>query len=704
MHAHEVKGEFLASFDRLRQIDVRPATAGRPRVVALALAGGLGAAIMVLLLLAQLAGQREPQVTSGKTFLAATLGAPQETASLVRKPVPGVDLRVDRAAARIRREGVTLELGLEGSSGVWTPHLRGATRPAPYGSEAVVFRGEYGLEHFVTVEKRQGLRTWRWELGAANLDPVLAADGGIDFFRNGGTATAGLRIEPVAVFDQARRNVTPKGARWQLARAGAGWTLALELDDSKLPVPYVIDPNISRTAVNTAVSNGGVTSIAPARPGNVGDILVAQVAVRSIAAIGAPAGWTAVGVQQDSGTGLRQGVFWATNSATLGTTFSWTGAVHAAASISAYADVHSTAPIDDSTENAGSGTVATALAVTTNFANGMVIPLYSVQGNSTAAQDAGQGVTEHVNTISTGNPANNRVRVAGADGLQATAGGSSDKTATTSNSAWVAHLVALRREPPDGLGTMAPDRADVAASSTGNTIVWTYTAPADGLVDGEVRLTVPASWSAPSTTTTAAGYTTSDAGTRTVSGQTIIVSGLTLASGATFQITYGNTASGGPGATASSTTGAVTWTTQQKGTLGGTLTDVAAQPVVRQNAPAGSGTASASRSFAAASSSGNTITFTYTAATGGMTNRTVEVVVPAGWTAPSTTGSNGGFTTADTGTVSVTAQTITVSGVTLAAGGTLAIVDGDTSGGGPGATATSTAGAQTWQGRATAGG
>ena len=98
-----------------------------------------------------------------------------------------------------------------------------------------------------------------------------------------------------------------------------------------------------------------------------------------------------------------------------------------------------------------------------------------------------------------------------------------------------------------------------------------------------------------------------------------------------------------------------------------------------------------------ASQTGRTITFTYTAATGGINNGSVTLVVPAGWSAPSTTGANAGYTTASAGTVSVASQTITVSSLTLAGGATFTITYGDTSSGGPGATATSSTGAQTWQ-------
>ena len=80
-----------------------------------------------------------------------------------------------------------------------------------------------------------------------------------------------------------------------------------------------------------------------------------------------------------------------------------------------------------------------------------------------------------------------------------------------------------------------------------------------------------------------------------------------------------------------------------------------------------------------------------------MRGGSVTLVVPTGWSAPSTTGANAGYTTSSSGTVGVAGQTITVSGLTLTAGSTFTIVYGSTAGGGPGATAAGPAGAQTWQ-------
>jgi hypothetical protein len=135
---------------------------------------------------------------------------------------------------------------------------------------------------------------------------------------------------------------------------------------------------------------------------------------------------------------------------------------------------------------------------------------------------------------------------------------------------------------PDGGGSMLADPNIALAGSTGNTIAFTYTADAGGLTSGAVTLTVPTGWSAPSVTPSAAGYTTADDGTVTVVGRKITVSGLTLSMGDTVEIDYG-VMTPGPGATAPgaplNTTQA--WPAQEKSTVGGTLTALAANPTTQ---------------------------------------------------------------------------------------------------------------------------
>src|SRR5207248_3458515 len=108
--------------------------------------------------------------------------------------------------------------------------------------------------------------------------------------------------------------------------------------------------------------------------------------------------------------------------------------------------------------------------------------------------------------------------------------------------------------------------------------------------NGSVTLVVPSGWNAPSTTGSNAGYTTASTGTVSVSSQTITVSNVTLGGGSTMTVTYGSTASGGPGATATSSAAAQTWQAQEKSTSGGRLTNLGSSPSITVLYAAGSGT------------------------------------------------------------------------------------------------------------------
>lgn len=132
----------------------------------------------------------------------------------------------------------------------------------------------------------------------------------------------------------------------------------------------------------------------------------------------------------------------------------------------------------------------------------------------------------------------------------------------------------------NGTGTMTTKTTSVTYGSTAHTITFTYTAATGGVSGGGVHLTVPAGWSAPSTTGTSAGYTTASTGTVSVDGQTIVVLGVTLAAGATLSINYGARSAKGPGATATTSVGAATWTTTEKSTSGGAETTIAKSPVI----------------------------------------------------------------------------------------------------------------------------
>ena len=80
----------------------------------------------------------------------------------------------------------------------------------------------------------------------------------------------------------------------------------------------------------------------------------------------------------------------------------------------------------------------------------------------------------------------------------------------------------------NGTGTATVLPANAGNGSTGNTLTFTYTAAAGGIVNGAVTVTAPAGWSAPSTTPGTPGYATASTGTVSAAGQTITVSGVTL--------------------------------------------------------------------------------------------------------------------------------------------------------------------------------
>jgi len=246
---------------------------------------------------------------------------------------------------------------------------------------------------------------------------------------------------------------------------------------------------------------------------------------------------------------------------------------------------------------------------------------------------------------------------------------------------------------PDGGGVLAlnhPSVPAVPAGSDGHTLIFEFTG---NLYDGAVEIDVPAGWSPPSTDPEEPGYTTADKGTVSVSGNTITVSGLTLFGGETVKISYGDKSGGGPGAAASTVLGDHEFTARSKGNMNGTPQGLAVSPVITVYVPDpdGGGVLALNPPVPAvpAGSDGHTLIFEFT---GDLYDGAVEIDVPAGWSAPSTTAGDPGFTTADKGIVNVSGNTITVSGLTLFGGQSMKISYGDRSGGGPGSTASTVSG------------
>ena len=227
----------MASFRELRPRN-RPAKAGGLGIAIIAAV----AAMLIGAWLLAIGPHSGPAKAHGSSasFLQQALGASHPGASLARQPKPGVTVAVQRRHTIVRRNGHVLSLTAVGAGGAtWNSFENGASRPTPFGHESVTIGAER-TEEFLTVDRRVGVRTWRWQLGTTTLEPNLRQDGSIDF--KAGAPFAGLLIAPAAILDSAGDDVTPAGTRWSLERIGRGWNLTLQLDDSHLPVPYVIDP------------------------------------------------------------------------------------------------------------------------------------------------------------------------------------------------------------------------------------------------------------------------------------------------------------------------------------------------------------------------------------------------------------------------------------------------------------------------------
>ncbi|HXY80089.1 MAG TPA: S53 family peptidase, partial [Gaiellaceae bacterium] len=293
------------------------------------------------------------------------------------------------------------------------------------------------------------------------------------------------------------------------------------------------------------------------------------------------------------------------------------------ADVAADADPNTGAAIYDSVPDAGqSGWYQVG---GTSLAAPLLASVYALAGNTGSISNgsapygyAGTGSLHDVTTGSNGSCSPTYLCNAGAGYDAPTGVGTPNGTAAFSGTA------------ADGSGAMVVSPTSVTAGSSGNTLTFTYTAAGSGLSSGGISVTVPAGWSAPSTTGSAAGYTTSTCGTVAVSSSTIQVTAVTLAGGHGCTITYGSKASSGPGAAAQPSLGTASFATVEKSTAGGTLTALAASPSVSVNAAAdGSGAMVVSPTSVTAGASGITLTFTYTAATGGLSSGGISVTVPA---------------------------------------------------------------------------
>ncbi|HEX4525926.1 MAG TPA: invasin domain 3-containing protein, partial [Gaiellaceae bacterium] len=661
----------------------RAGTAGSYRHVQLTLLALLGSAALV-----GLAATRtlvHPSAAGpAPRFLRSSLGTvarpSTSSAALPARSFASMRSAVTPAGLRVSAKWADLAVtSLDAGTAKWTRYATGAARTTSFGTETVSLSGLSG-EEFLTVTKHRGSHTWRWLLDTS-LVAHVNQNGEIGFTDAGKTVL--LHVGAPTVLDAQGHPLRLAGLHWGLAHEYGRQVLTLRVNDLALPTPYTIDPSVSLsgaayTAVKGSGQSGSFTLTIPAGAAN-GDLLIVQLAVRSNGAVAPPAGWSLF-ASSANGVGLSQYIYTRTMAApdVAGTTaYIWTipSGIDAAGGLVALRNVDG-APTNPSQQTAlGTGTTSPASAtVTTDSIIGndsdYVLAFYGGQANFTFTETNASlssiwtSATNQIpngsgqlngGTVSSGSSGASRAQAAISAGLIASSTGvTPSATLSASGNPWIVHVLAFRPALPYN---------QVVPTVSGTVAV------------GQTLTAATGTWSNSPTAFTYQWLRCDSAGANCVSiggatSSTYVPVGAD--SGSTVRVRVGASNALGSGATAQST------------------------QTVLVPAANGSGTLTTPTTSVTAGATGNTVTFTYTAATGGLSAGKVQLTVPAGWTAPSTTGANAGFTTSSTGTLAVAGQVITVSNVTIAAGATLTITYGSKASGGAGATASTTAGSQSW--------
>ncbi|MCU1678661.1 MAG: hypothetical protein JWM93_3419, partial [Frankiales bacterium] len=239
----------------------------------------LALAVAVPFLALRSTGPETPH--SVPSFIQHALGAPKSHAPATLRPKPGSSVRLhDAGGFTLREQSSYLTLtSAEGNGGTWKRHATGAQRSTSFGNEEVV-AGKTGAEQFLTVGRHVGKHTWSW-LMDTNLGDPSVRDSGVVAFVHNHLVAQHLVIAAPEIFDGAGKKITPKGLRWSTAIRGDGKSyLQLTLDDTNLPVPYVIDPAIAfAVGMSGATASSGVKTfnVAVSATVNTGDLLVASV-------------------------------------------------------------------------------------------------------------------------------------------------------------------------------------------------------------------------------------------------------------------------------------------------------------------------------------------------------------------------------------------------------------------------------------------
>ena len=396
--------------------------------------------------------------------LAAALGARQSDAPLTRRPAEDVSVRIGRRAVSVSHSGgrVSLTTTNPGPK-AWTRYENGVERPTPFGRETVVVTPAKA-EQFLTVDRRQGTKTWRWRLDSGRSVPRVGDDGTVAFLAD--HKLSAMHVDPVEILDANGDKVTPKNLRWSVRQDRRGWFLQLRLDDSRLPLPYIIDPAVTYRTVQVS-NNGaaGAASITMSVPAGVvnKDLLFMHIAARggNNMTIATPAGWTLL---QNTNNGMfaRLATFYriaSSEPASYSVTFGGgTPTQQAVGAITAYYGVKSSSPLDvNGATNTGNSGTPSALSITV-AANSLVLAAYSLGTGSgttgTAMFTTAPGMNERYDAQSLDATAGNRASVGGDDIISAAAGATGAKAVTaTANGRWIAHQVSFNEDDVNPTGS-----------------------------------------------------------------------------------------------------------------------------------------------------------------------------------------------------------------------------------------------------------
>ncbi len=401
--AKEMRVYNVATNEELRPSN-RPAHAGSPWLLPFL---GL-VAIAAALTLVTLGRHAEHEAHTPARFLNDSLGE-ERAAPLAPVQAGNATARIDAGRLVVQgpqRDRVALEALVGGVPG-WQRHAGGEWRATPFGSEAITL-GTVDPEHFLTVDRRVGAKTWEWKL-ETTLVARLLSNGGVGFVDPVSRRVSDLTIAPVAIFDAGGKDVTPAGARWELGRGG---TLKLNLNDQELPEPYVIDPAFR--SIGTVAASAAANTVAPAVPAGVlvGDQLVAFVSVNAPTAtftVVPPAGWTVIRNERQTtnvalwtfrkqATASEPGPYTFTFQDPTGTNVNKTSR----AVVAAYSGIQSSAPIDGSFgNNGGSNRTANVTNVSTTGTNRISIWTVGNNVTRTATNPLINGVatTERIDSI-----------------------------------------------------------------------------------------------------------------------------------------------------------------------------------------------------------------------------------------------------------------------------------------------------------------